>query len=89
RIAAPEMEAVQLLVTDLSMPGMDGLRLIEAAQGQRPGLRAILVTGYAGDAASLAVSGALSGAFTLLRKPVAGDELAERAAMLLAEHSEY
>ena len=72
-----------MLVTDLSMPGLDGVALIQQARRRQPGLRAILMTGHAGDAASLAVSGALSGSFTLLRKPVAGPDLADRAAMLL------
>jgi CheY-like chemotaxis protein len=76
-------DRVALLVTDLSMPGMDGVRLIREAQRRRPGLRAILMTGYVGEAASLAVSGALSGSFSLLRKPVSGMELADRAAALL------
>lgn len=76
-------EPVDVLVTDLSMPGMDGVKLIGEAQRQRPRLRAILLTGYAGEATSLAVSGALSGSFTLLRKPISGAELADRAAALL------
>lgn len=80
-------EPVALLITDLSMPGMNGVRLIREAQSRHPGLRAILMTGYAGDAASLAVRGALSGAFTLLRKPTSGTELAERAAMLLEQRT--
>ncbi len=80
---APEAASIAVLVTDLSMPGMDGVQLIQQARRRHPGLRAILMTGYAGDAASLAVSGAISGSFTLLRKPVAGPDLADRAAMLL------
>lgn len=78
-------EPLGLLVTDLSMPGMDGVRLIQEAQRRQPGLRAILMTGYATEAATLAISGALSGTFTLLRKPVAGADLADRAAMLLEQ----
>jgi signal transduction histidine kinase len=77
-------EAVDLLLTDLSMPGMGGVALIEAAQARRPSLPAILLTGYAGDGASLAVSGALSGAYSLLRKPVEGAVLIERIEALLA-----
>ncbi|TPG46057.1 response regulator [Roseomonas nepalensis] len=76
-------EAVSLLISDLSMPGMDGIALIREAQKRRPGLRAILLTGFATDAAELAVSGAIQGAFTLLRKPVEPSVLAERALVLL------
>jgi len=78
-------EAVDALVTDLSMPGMDGLAVIRAAHERRPGLPAILLTGYAGDGASLAVGGAISGTFSLLRKPVDGEQLADRVRTLLAQ----
>lgn len=76
-------EKVDLLVSDLSMPGMDGLVLIQNAQRRRPGLPAILLTGYATDAAELALGGALSGTFSLLRKPVDAKVLADRVAVLL------
>ncbi len=77
-----------LLVTDLAMPGQDGVALIREAQWRRPGLPAILLTGYAGEAAALAVGSALDGgsggAFALLRKPITGARLADQAAALLA-----
>ncbi|WP_408906457.1 hybrid sensor histidine kinase/response regulator [Sabulicella glaciei] len=76
-------EEVDLLVSDLSMPEMDGLALIQDAQRRRPGLPAILLTGFATDTAELAMSGALSGAFSLLRKPIDVKALADRVAMLL------
>ena len=76
-------EAVDLLVTDLSMPRMDGLALIREAQRRRPGLPAVLLTGFATNAAELAVGGAVSGTFSLLRKPVPLAELADRIAVLL------
>jgi CheY-like chemotaxis protein len=69
---------VDVLLTDLSMPGMDGLGLIAEAQRRRPGLPAILLTGFATDMAELAVGGALSGRFSLLRKPAEIAALAER-----------
>jgi PAS domain S-box-containing protein len=72
-----------LLVSDLSMPGMDGLALIREAQRRRPGLPAILLTGFATNAAELAVGGATSGAFSLLRKPVAPAALADRISAML------
>lgn len=76
-------ENVDLLVSDLSMPGMDGLTLIREAQGRRPGLPAILLTGFATDAAELAMGGALSGTFSLLRKPIDAKALSDRVAVLL------
>jgi CheY-like chemotaxis protein len=75
---------VDVLVTDLSMPGIDGLAVIRRAQRQRPGLPAVLLTGYAGHGAQLAVGGSVSGAFSLLRKPVTPAQLADRIEALLA-----
>ncbi|MBV1797820.1 response regulator [Siccirubricoccus sp. G192] len=72
-----------LLVSDLAMPGLDGVALIREAQRRQPGLPAILITGYAGDAAALAVGTAVGGTFALLRKPVTGAQLADQVAALL------
>jgi len=74
---------IDILVTDLTMPGLDGLELIRETHKKRPGLPAILLTGYAGDGAALAVGGAISGTFSLLRKPVSGSQLADRISALL------
>jgi CheY-like chemotaxis protein len=63
-------EAVDVLITDLSMPGMDGLAVIRGAQERRPGLPAVLLTGYAGDGAAMAVGEAVTGSFALLSKPI-------------------
>ncbi len=78
-----EGEKVDLLIADLSMPNVNGLVLIHEAQRRRPELPAILLTGFATDAAELAMSGAISGAFSLLRKPIEAKALAERVAVLL------
>jgi PAS domain S-box-containing protein len=78
-----EGAAIDVLVSDLSMPGMDGVSLIRAAQRSRPALPAILLTGFATDIAELAVSGAVSGSFSLLRKPVDANTLADRVAVML------
>ncbi len=76
---------IDLLLSDLSMPGMDGLALIREAQRRRPGLPAILLTGFASNAAELALGGALSGTFSLLRKPATAKQIAERAETLIAD----
>ncbi|TCZ66641.1 response regulator [Roseicella aquatilis] len=72
-----------LLVSDLAMPGMDGVTLIREARRRRRGLPAILLTGYAGDAAALAVGQQVDGGFTLLRKPVTGARLLDQVAAVL------
>jgi len=76
-------EAVDLIVSDLSMPGMDGVMVIREAQARRPRLPAILLTGYAGDAATLAVGAAIVGSFSLLRKPITGAQLTDRVETML------
>jgi CheY-like chemotaxis protein len=66
------------LVTDIRMPGMDGIALAEAALAGRreaEALEVLLVTGYASVAQGLAAS--RIGAFGVLRKPMRGVDLAQ------------
>lgn len=69
-------EPIDLMIFDLSMPGMDGVALMREANRRLPKLPAILLTGFATNAAEIALSGAMSGMFFLLRKPVTEQELA-------------
>ena len=46
-------ESFDVMVADLSMPGMDGIALICAARLRRPNIRAILLTGYAAETAEV------------------------------------
>ena len=80
-------ESVDAMVTDLAMPGMDGIALIRAVQERRHGLPVVLLTGDAGGDAALALSGAVSGTYSMLRKPVTGSVLAGRVRALLDEVS--
>jgi CheY-like chemotaxis protein len=73
-------EVVDALVSDLSMPGMNGLVTIQKALEMRPRLPCFLLTGYAGDGAAL--SG--DGSFSLIRKPVSGRALVAQIAARLA-----
>ncbi|CAH2603727.1 Histidine kinase [Rhodovastum atsumiense] len=77
-------EAVDALVTDLSMPGMDGIAVIRETQHRRPGLPAVLLTGYAGESTARALGDTGAAAFSLLRKPINTDELVARIQALLA-----
>ncbi|MFZ4410372.1 MAG: response regulator [Paracraurococcus sp.] len=64
-----------LLISDLTMPGMDGTALIQTARQRRPDLTAVLLTGT-GQIADLAPL-AKRGGYALLRKPVSPSELAD------------
>jgi signal transduction histidine kinase/ActR/RegA family two-component response regulator len=75
-----------VLVTDLSMPDLDGLELLRLARSLRPGLPGILVTGHLSDADGFEDAYA-GGAFSVLRKPVAAADLSA-AMMRLREPSE-
>ena len=77
-------EAVDVLVSDLSMPGINGIAVIRAAQEARPGLPAVLLTGYASDGAALAVGEVVAGSYSLLRKPIHLKDLVDRVESLLA-----
>jgi PAS domain S-box-containing protein len=77
-------EPVDALLTDLAMPGMDGLALIRATHERYPQLPAILLTGYAGHGAALAVGRAVTGPFSLLHKPISIPDLVDRLHALLA-----
>ena len=41
-----ENRAIDLVLTDIRMPGMDGLQLTEELRQSRPGLPVVLMTGY-------------------------------------------
>jgi signal transduction histidine kinase/CheY-like chemotaxis protein len=69
---------IELLVADYAMPGINGLETIRQARERRPGLKSLLITGYAG-----AVPGNETG-IPLLRKPFAPAELARRVAEIVA-----
>lgn len=75
-----EAEKPSLLVSDIRLPGMDGVALAGAARKRYPGLPVLLVSGYADEAARAALPG-LEIAF--LPKPFTLKSLGERVRELL------
>jgi CheY-like chemotaxis protein len=74
---------IAALVTDLSMPGADGITLIRRARRIHPDLPAILLTGYAEETAT--VSTIAGGNYHVLRKPVQSELLIEQIFLLIAQ----
>lgn len=66
-------DAVDVMLADLRMPGMDGLALLRRSQAQHPGTVAILLTAY--GSVETAVEAMKQGAFDFLTKPVNLDHL--------------
>lgn len=79
---------VDLVISDLRMPGVDGLELLEWIRNNEPETRFILVTGF--GAPEVEERARELGAFGYLEKPVAPDELEEIAlAALRGEQSSW
>jgi two-component system response regulator AtoC len=57
----------QLVISDLQMPGIDGLGVLEAAKKANPSIAVIIVTGYA--SVDSAVRAVRMGAYDYLTKP--------------------
>jgi CheY-like chemotaxis protein len=70
-----------VLVTDLSMPGADGITLIHQARQIQRALPAILLTGYAEQVTTVAV--VAGSTFHVLRKPIGGERLVEQISALV------
>ncbi len=62
-----------LLITDIKMPGMSGLDLLESAREVQPELEVIVITGF--GSVSSAVEAMKKGAFDYITKPFDLDEL--------------
>ena len=72
---------LDLVVTDFSMPEMNGVEFIRHAHRSHPGLPCLLVTGYAETSA---FADAIAGGITILRKPYRMRELADTIQRLRA-----
>lgn len=73
--AAPGFD-VDLLISDVIMPVMNGVQLAGAIRARHPGLKVILTSGYSEDTVEQMTPGAR--AYELLRKPYRLEELLRR-----------
>lgn len=92
-VATSGQQAVELMakrnfdvmVLDVKMPGMDGLKVMERAKDLRPDLPVILLTGH--GSTDDGVQGMHQGAFDFLMKPLDIDDLISKIREALAESS--
>jgi len=77
-----ERESADILITDLRMPAISGLDLIQAAKDLRPDLGSILITAFAST--ETAVQALRYGADDYLTKPFALDDLRKVVGRVLA-----
>jgi CheY-like chemotaxis protein len=78
-----EPTAIDLLLTDVVMPGMNGRALANAALHSRPGLKVLYMTGYSRNA--IVHQGRLDPGVSLIQKPFSQNVLAQHIRKILAE----
>lgn len=82
-IAREHPEEIDLLLTDIMMPGMNGVEVAGAVSRIRPGIRVFYMSGYADQ--DLVREGLLTPGTRFLQKPFTPQELAERVRAILDE----
>ena len=82
KVARAEGGAIDLLLTDVSMPGASGLELARTLAAERPGMRIVVMSGFTEETLNLAEFGVSA---ALIQKPFAPAELQRRIAELLGE----
>lgn len=81
-IAAKTEFNIDLLLTDVVMPGMSGRILADRLCATRPDIRVLYMSGYTDGA--VATHGVLESGISILRKPFTRDELTERVDEVLS-----
>jgi PAS domain S-box-containing protein len=84
-IAAAESTPLDLLLTDVVLPGIDGADLAERVRALKPGLRVLFMSSYTPE--ETGVMQALAADDLLLRKPFLPATLRERVAHVLTQPS--
>ena len=72
-LAAFEARGADVVLTDLAMPGVDGMKVLEALRAQDPGVPVVMLTAHGSE--RVAVAAMKAGAHDYLPKPFDPDEL--------------
>jgi CheY-like chemotaxis protein len=80
-LAVLQQQRVDLLVTDVVMPGLSGREVAERASHEWPGLKVLFVSGYTDDA--VVRHGVLREQVAFLSKPFGANELVKKVRQVL------
>ena len=75
-------ERIDLLVTDVGLPGMNGRQVADQARESRPDLKILFITGYAESVAM--ADGFLQPGMEMITKPFDLDHLAQRIRAMIS-----
>ena len=78
-------QPIDLIISDVGLPGLDGRQLAERARRKRPDVKVLFITGYAKHAAVRAEF--LAPGMDMMTKPFALDDLAARVRAMIASPS--
>jgi len=74
-----------VVITDLKMPGMDGIEVLKAIKILQPDVPVIIITGYA--TVDTAVEAMKNGAFDYIAKPFSPEQITEKAQKSIAQRA--
>lgn len=75
-------ERIDLLVTDIGLPGMNGRELGDQARKLKPGMKILFITGYADNVAT--ARGFLQPGMDMMTKPFEGEKFLQRVKDMIA-----
>jgi two-component system, cell cycle sensor histidine kinase and response regulator CckA len=85
RVAEASREKIELLITDVVMPGINGCQLADSLRSRDPGLKVLFQSGYTADA--VVHHGIMEAEGTFLRKPYTLEALDKKVRELLDQGS--
>jgi DNA-binding NtrC family response regulator len=74
-LATIDEKSYDLIITDIILPGINGIQLLKACREKNPGIRFIIITAFA--SIETAVEAIRTGAFDYLVKPILHQEIKE------------
>jgi len=80
-----EVDVFDLIITDIILPGLDGIELLKQAKARQPELLVIIMTAYA--SVDTAVKALRSGAYDYVMKPIIHEEIKRIVSNALTQNS--